>query len=107
MNTYEGMVIFPDRLQDEETEEELKGVRLEIEKHGGEILGSTRLGRRQFARPIQKDEFGHYAVVSFRVDGEMLPKLHARFRLNDRVTRVQIVRVTNAEVAPVAVENES
>lgn len=102
MNTYEGMIIFPDRLQEEETEEALKVVRSEIEKHGGEILGSTRLGRRQFARPIQKNEHGHYAVVMFKADGGVLPKLHARFKLNDQVTRIQIVRALQ-EAEPEAV----
>lgn len=105
MNTYEGMIIFPDRLQEEETEEALKHVRSEIEKHGGEILGSTRLGRRKFARPIQKDEHGHYAVVTFKADGDAIPKLHVRFNLNDQVTRIQIVRAIQ-ELEPSAVAGD-
>jgi ribosomal protein S6 len=96
------MVIFPDRLNEDEIDEATKGVRAEIEKHGGAIVSNIRLGRRPFARVMQKESYGHYAVIVFDIDGGQIPALHARFKLNDQVMRVQIVRA--AEVPAAAAE---
>ena len=97
---YEGMFIFPDRFRDEELDGIIKSVRSEIEKLGGEVVSSTRLGRRNFARPLKKMEFGHYAVITFNIAGDQLPALHVRFKLSDDVLRVQIVSVKVSETLP-------
>jgi ribosomal protein S6 len=92
------MFIFPERFKEDELDGVIKTVRAEVEKLGGEVISSTRLGRRTFARPIRKMEQGHYAVATFRLDSQRLPSLHARFRLSEDVLRVQVVR---AQPAPV------
>ena len=97
MTIYEAMFIFPDRFQEEDLEGVLKNVRGEVEALGGQVLSSTRLGRRQFARPMKKSEHGHYAVVTFTIDAAHLPALHARYKLNEEVLRVQIVRAPSPE----------
>ncbi len=102
MSRYEGMFIFPDRLKEEEVDDAIKAVRAEIEKHGGAIVSNIRLGRRPFARVMQKESHGHYAVVVFDIDGEQLPVLHSRFKLNDQVMRAQFVRAAEEAAAPVA-----
>lgn len=99
MRTYEGMFIFPERLKEDELDGVLKAVRAEIERLEGEVISSTRLGRRPFARPIQKMEQGHYAVVTFSIDGDRLPALHQRFKLNDDVLRLQVVSAPTTEQA--------
>lgn len=97
MNTYEGMFIFPDKLEDEAVDGVMKDVRLDIEKQGGEVLSGTRLGRRPFARPLRKSSHGHYAVVLFNIDPNRLPSLHGRFKLNEQILRVQFIR--SSEIA--------
>lgn len=99
MSRYEGMFIFPDRLKEDEIDEAMKGVRAEIEKHGGAIVSNIRLGRRPFARVMQKESYGHYAVFVFDIDGNQLPALHTRFKLNDQVMRTQIVCAAEAPAA--------
>ena len=96
MNTYEGLFIFPDKLEDEAVDAVMKEVRLDIEKHGGHVLSGTRLGRRPFARPLKKTHHGHYAVVVFKVDPNRLPSIRSRFKLNDQVLRVQFIRAEEA-----------
>ena len=91
MVTYEAMFIYPDRFKEEELDGVIKTTRNEIEKLGGEVISATRLGRRPFARPIQKRENGHYAVVTFNLDKQQVPNLHARFKMSEDVVRVQIV----------------
>ena len=99
-NLYEGMFIFPDRFREEDLDGIIKSVRGEIEKLSGEVVSSTRLGRRSFARPLQKMDFGHYAVITFTIAGGQLPALHVRFKLSDDVLRVQIVSVKVSETLP-------
>lgn len=91
MSKYEGMFIFPKALSDEALEGVISSVGAEIEKLGGAVKSSTRLGRRTFARPLKKQDSGHYAVIVFELDGRSLPALKARFKLMDGIMRVQIV----------------
>ena len=100
MNKYEAMIIFPDALKDEALDAALEKVEAEIEKSGGKVDSKTRLGRRQFARPMDKQTTGQYMVVNFRLDGAKLTALQGRFKLNEEIFRIQIVRAP--EVVPVA-----
>jgi small subunit ribosomal protein S6 len=105
MKTYEAMFIFSDRFSDEELDAVIKSARSEIEGLSGEVISSTRLGRRQFARPIKKNDHGHYAVMNFKIEPEHIPSIHSKFKLSDSVLRVQIV-IAEAVPAPVEAETE-
>ena len=99
MNKYEAMFIFPESFKDEALEEAVEKVKAEIEKAGGRFEGATRLGRRQFARPMQKQSAGQYAVLYFQLEGSKLRGLQARLKLNEDIFRVQIMRAAEAEEA--------
>lgn len=90
MNTYEGLFIFPELLNDEEFEAARSHVLAEIERHGGKVLGVRKLGRREFARALGKQRSGVYVRVVFEIAGDQIALLRARYRLSDDVTRVQI-----------------
>lgn len=92
MNKYEAMLIFSESFKDDKLEAALDKVKAEIEKTGGKVGGATRLGRRQFARRMDKETAGHYAVVSFELPADKVTALHGRFKLNEEIFRVQIVR---------------
>jgi ribosomal protein S6 len=92
LNRYEGLFILPDRLREEELEGALKSVRGEIERLGGTVVSSTRLGRRPFARMLKKTDHGHYVVMVVDLDTAQVPALHARCKLNENVFRLQLVR---------------
>ena len=102
MNKYEAMIIFPDALKDEALEAALEKVEGEIQKSGGKVDSKTRMGRRQFARPMDKQNSGQYMVVNFRLEGGKLTALQSRFKLNEDVFRIQIVRASEAVPAPAA-----
>lgn len=97
MNRYEGMFVFPDALKDDTLDEAVKQVKGEIEKLGGEIESTTRIGRRAFARPQKKEKAGIYIVMTFRLKAEHIATLHARMKLKEEVFRAQIVRADEAE----------
>lgn len=107
MTKYEALFIFPESIKDEALEASLGKIKAEIEKAEGKVESTTRLGRRPFARPLDKMAAGHYMVVTFEIAGEKIKPLQARFKLNEDIFRVQLVRVPEVEpVAAVAVETK-
>ncbi len=91
MKKYEAMVIFRENLKDTDWDGAVEAVRGEIEKLGGKVTSSTRLGKRDFARPMQKQQSGHYGLIAFQLDGDKVSALQARLKLDEKVFRVQVV----------------
>lgn len=94
MNIYDGLFIFGESVRDDRVGEMTGYVTGEIEKLGGKIVGTRDMGRRQFARTMQKKESGAYVAVTFKLDPAKVAALSARYKLNDDVFRCQIVRLT-------------
>ena len=90
MNKYEAMIIFPEYLKD--IEEALGKVRAEIKKHGGEVESTTRLGKRVFARKMDNQDAGQYVIMTFKMKTDQVKPLMVRFKMNEEIFRVQIVR---------------
>ena len=90
MNKYEAMFIVPESLKD--IEEALGKVRDEIKKHGGDVESATRLGKRMFARKMKKQDAGQYVIMTFKAPTDQVKTLMARFKMNEEIFRVQIVR---------------
>ena len=101
MKKYEAMIIFRESLKDADWDGAVETVRGEIEKFDGAVSSCTRLGRREFARPMQKQHSGHYGLMAFALGGDKLAPLLARLKLNDDVFRVQVVVAPPAPPAPV------
>ena len=92
MRTYEGLFIFPEALKDDAVKalaERLKG---EVEKLGGVVREIYPLGKRAFARPMSKQEAGHYVRITFDLDPLKVVSLEARCKLIEGVFRTQIVK---------------
>lgn len=90
MKKYEGLFIFGETVQEERLKDLAAYVTGEITKAGGKILESKDLGRRSFARVMQKKESGFYLSVIFKIAPEKIAGLISRYHLNDDVFRVQI-----------------
>ena len=104
MNKYEAMFIFGDDLKDDALEDALNKVRAEIKKAGGEVETTTRMGRRQFARILEKKDAGQYVLITFKAAGEQISPLLAKYRLNETVFRVTIMRAGVPPPAPETAE---
>lgn len=98
MIKYEAMLIFPESMKDESLDAAFEKIGAEIVKLGGTVENKTRMGRRSFARPLQKHAGGQYAVIGFFLDGAKVAALQARFKLNEEIFRVQVVRAVEAPV---------
>ena len=101
MNKYEAMIIFQESLKDTDWDGAVEAVAAEIKKLGGEMTSCTRLGKRDFARQMQKQNAGHYGLMAFQLDGDKVSAFHARMKLNDDVFRVQVVTAPEQPMAPV------
>ncbi|MBT8041922.1 MAG: 30S ribosomal protein S6 [Kiritimatiellales bacterium] len=99
MNTlYEGLFIFPELLDEEGLDQAIAHVKEELEKLGGSIESTTRMGKKTFARPLKKQKAGLYVVMMFRVEGAQLDAFKARLKLTTNVFRHQFVESSGVEV---------
>ena len=97
MNKYEAMIIFPDTFSDEQLDGAISKIRAEVEKVGGEVESAIRLGRRNFARELQKTQAGQYVVISFDLAPDQVDPLKGNLRFNDEIFRMQIFRAPEKE----------
>lgn len=89
---YEGLFIFPETLDEEQMDQAIDAVKAEIEKLGGSLENSTRLGKRSFARPMKKKKAGIYAIIMFRFEGSKIDALKRRLKLSTNVFRAQFMK---------------
>lgn len=101
---YEALVILPRTLGEEDIEGAVSSIRSDVEKIGGVFCGAARIGKRLFARPLGKrQDAGYYLVVECELEGEQVAALRARFKLNEKIFRTQVV-LKEETAAPVAEE---
>lgn len=97
MNRYEAMVILPESLTEDEIENGLSVLVAAIKKLGGNASGKpTRMGRRTFARPLNKQTAGEYALIRFELPGEHVDTLQKDLKLEEAIFRIQITRLPEA-----------
>lgn len=99
MNTYEGLFIFPEVLDEEGLDQAIARVKEELEKLGGSIESAARMGKKTFARPLQKQKAGLYVNIMFKLDGNQVDAFKARLKLSTNVFRHQFVEAGGVEAA--------
>ncbi|MCF7837953.1 MAG: 30S ribosomal protein S6 [Candidatus Marinimicrobia bacterium] len=97
---YEGMLILPKGLDEEAVDAVIGRVHEEIRKQGGTVGSTTRLGRRNFARPLKGQDAGQYVVMQFELEGGNMALLRERLKLQEGLLRFQFTRP--GPVAPAA-----
>jgi len=85
------MFIFPETLDEEGLDQAIDAVKRELEKLGGTLESITRLGKKTFARPMQKKKAGYYVVLMLRLDSLKLDAFKKRLKLATDVFRAQLV----------------
>ena len=81
MRAYELMVILEGDLDEPVAQAWVKTITDAIEKAGGSVHGKADWwGKRQFAYPIEKKEYGYYAVFNLVAPGGALDELERSFR---------------------------
>ena len=100
MRAYELMVILEGDLDEPVAQGWVKTISDGITKAGGTVHGKPDLwGKRQYAYPINKKEFGYYVVFNLVAPGGSLNELERTFRIADDVVRHKLLRLPDAEAA--------
>jgi small subunit ribosomal protein S6 len=94
------MVILSGDLDEPVAQGWTKSISDSITKAGGSVHGKPDWwGKRQFAYPIEKKEFGYYLVLNVLAPGGALDELERSFRIADDVVRHKLLRLPDAEAA--------
>lgn len=106
MTTYEAMLIFKDNLEDDVVDAALKRVQEEVERVGGKAENPLRMGKRNFARVMQKQTAGTYFLMNVEMDGTRIADLKARLKFVEELMRAQFVVPVKRKVAVEAATDE-
>lgn len=93
MKTYQALYIFSNSMTDDAVQETLQTIRSEVEKAGGTVTSTELMGKRVFARPMQKMEAGQYAKLLIQMLPSAVDAFTARLRLNEKIFRMQLVEL--------------
>lgn len=100
MRAYEFMIILEGDLDEVAAQGWVKTLTEGITKAGGSVHGKPEWwGRRQFAYPINKKEYGYYAVFQIVAPGGALDEFERQLRIADDVVRHKLLRLPEAEAA--------
>ncbi len=94
---YEGLFIFPETLDEEGLDMAVARVKEELEKLGGTLESTTRMGKKNFARPMKKQKAGFYVMLVFKLEGAKIDAFKKRLKLATDVFRAQFVLAEEAE----------
>jgi small subunit ribosomal protein S6 len=100
MRAYELMVILEGDLDEPVAQGWVKTITDGITKAGGTVHGKVDWwGKRQYAYPINKKEYGYYVVFNLVAPAGALDELERSFRIADDVVRHKLLRLPDAEAA--------
>jgi small subunit ribosomal protein S6 len=94
------MVIIDGDVDEAAAQVWVKSITDSITKAGGTVHGRPDWwGRRQYAYPINKKQFGYYVVYNLLAEGGALDELERSFRIADDIVRHKLIRLPDAEAA--------
>ena len=102
MKKYDGLYIFSGQAKDDSLDKSVEKMGAEITRLNGEVLETEILGKRAFARPMQKRENGVYVRIRFNLDPLQVTPLINRYHLVEDLFRVQILAVNERVEAKIA-----
>ena len=86
---YEALVIFSKAVRDDDLEGAIGRFADELQKLGATIESTDALGRKAFARTIDKRDAALYGKVRFAAEPGVIDAARTRFRLYEETLRIQ------------------
>ncbi|MCL2105427.1 MAG: 30S ribosomal protein S6 [Kiritimatiellaeota bacterium] len=106
MKKYDGLFIFVTVAKDEALDTQIEKASAEITRLSGTVLSVEPLGKKNFARTMQKHDSGAYVKIRFEMDPAQVAPLMARYQLLEDFFRVQILTVDERREAIIAKQVE-
>ena len=91
MKKYELLMILEQSISSEALENFTDDLANIITLNKGEIIKSDSLGVKELATPIKKQSKGHYFLIHFQGNNEVLKELNQKFKIFERLLRHIIV----------------
>ena len=85
--TYEAMVVFSLKKDEEEIKALVEKFKKVIEKHGTQLDEVDEWGKRKLAYPINYETEGYYVLYSFTAAPDFPAELNRRLNITDGVLR--------------------
>ncbi|OGV39011.1 MAG: 30S ribosomal protein S6 [Lentisphaerae bacterium GWF2_49_21] len=89
MKKYESIFILDERQVDDQGKAFAEEISELIKRIGGSLEETVPMGRKQFARKIEKKKSGIYYDFVFSVDEAKVKEVKDKYRLDKRVLRMQ------------------
>jgi len=90
LKKYETIVILNEKLIDDDGTKFLKAFETVLTKNlVGKVVKSEIMGRRQFAREINRKKTGIYLDIIHEMDADKVKMLRDKYKLNETVLRLQ------------------
>jgi ribosomal protein S6 len=106
MKKYDAMYIFANVAKDDSIEGLVEKASNEITRLNGKVLSTTVLGKKSFARAMQKKDSGVYVKIRFEIDPAQVALLQSRYHLLEDFFRVQILTVDARREAAIIKQTE-
>jgi ribosomal protein S6 len=106
MKKYDGLFIFATSAKDEALDTQIEKASAEITRLSGKVLSAESLGKKNFARTMQKRDSGVYVKIRFELNPAQVATLKARYQLLEDFFRVQILVVDERREAIFAKQEE-
>jgi ribosomal protein S6 len=106
MKKYDAMYIFANVAKDDSIDGLVEKASNEITRLNGKVLSTTVLGKKSFARTMQKKESGVYVKIRFEIDAAQVALLQSRYGLLEDFFRVQILTVDERREAAIIKQTE-
>ena len=92
MNKYELLYIISSSATEEQREGVIEKIKALIEKNGGEIVGTDKMGMKKFAYPIDFENEGFYVLVNFNANSEAISVINNAMNITENVVRQMIIK---------------
>ena len=99
MKTYEVLFILPESMKEDSVEAAITSIKRELEGLGAVVSNVTRMGRKPFAREMDKQQSGFYTVMTANMEPAKAQAVPDHFKLNNDVFRLQVIRVDDPQEA--------
>ena len=106
MKKYEGMYIFANVAKDDSIDGLIEKASNEITRLNGKVLTTSVLGKKSFARQMQKKDSGVFVKIRFELNAAQVVTLQGRYRLLEDFFRVQILSVDDRREAMIVQQTE-
>lgn len=87
MRTYETMLVIKTSLEEEARDAVIAKFEGVIAKEGGNVLPTTKLGKRRLAYEINKNREGFYALLNFEANSTTPAELERLMKIDENIIR--------------------